>query len=498
MKRLLLPGLIAWLACASTINAAGYTDVTKEKLADKIKGGWAGQTIGCTYGGPTEFQWNGKTIPDSHVIEWNDNSIKWFYDNQPGLYDDVYMDLTFLDVFDRLGLDAPVDSFAMAFARAPYPLWHANQAARYNILQGIMPPASGHWKNNPHADDIDYQIEADYSGLMCPGMPNSASRISDKIGHIMNYGNGWYGGVYVGAMYALAFIHDDLATIINEALKVIPKKSSFHECMADIIRWHAAYPDDWKKTWQECQQKWNEEIGCPEGVSSAFNIDAQINCAYILIGLLYGNGDFERTMDIATRCGQDSDCNPASACGILGTLIGYNRIPEKWKRSLREVENRNFAYTQLSLLQVYEKSLDQALQMIRRNGGKIEGDIVRIKPQKPKAVRYEESFAGLKLDKVLPGKTLADLKEFPFDGCAIVLKGDVKSQDANYVAKIEIQIDGRTVKTVQAPADFHGRAQDLYWNYSLKQGRHTVSLRWLNPEKGSEIVCHRIITYQKK
>ena len=96
------------------------------------------------------------------------------------------MDLTFVDVFDRLGLDAPVDSFAMAFATAGYTLWHANQSARYNILQGIMPPASGHWLNNPHADDLDYQIEADYAGLMSPGMPNTASEISDKIGHIMN------------------------------------------------------------------------------------------------------------------------------------------------------------------------------------------------------------------------------------------------------------------------------------------------------------------------
>ena len=50
-----------------------------------------------------------------------------------------------------------------------------------------MPPESGHWLHNPHADDIDYQIEADFAGLMTPGMPNAASEISDKIGHIMNY-----------------------------------------------------------------------------------------------------------------------------------------------------------------------------------------------------------------------------------------------------------------------------------------------------------------------
>ena len=174
--------------------------LSKSVLLDKIKGAWAGQTIGCTYGGPTEFKFRGTMIQDYNPIRWDEGCIKNYCLNGPGLYDDIYMDLTFVEVFDRLGLDAPVDSFAMAFANAGYVLWHANQAARYNILQGIMPPASGHWLNNPHANDLDYQIEADYSGIMSPGMPNAASDISDKIGHIMNYGDGWYGGGYVGAM----------------------------------------------------------------------------------------------------------------------------------------------------------------------------------------------------------------------------------------------------------------------------------------------------------
>ena len=101
-----------------------------------------------------------------------------------------------------------------------------------------MPPASGHWLNNPHADDIDYQIEADFAGLMTPGMPNTASEISDKIGHIMNYGDGWYGGVYIGAMYSLAFISDDINIVVQEALKTIPENSRFHQCMNDVIQWH--------------------------------------------------------------------------------------------------------------------------------------------------------------------------------------------------------------------------------------------------------------------
>ncbi|HBX20491.1 MAG TPA: hypothetical protein DEF88_08590, partial [Porphyromonadaceae bacterium] len=100
--------------------------LTKETLKDKIKGGWAGKTIGCTYGGPVEFLYNGTMIQDYVPIIWNKDRVKWYYDNFPGLYDDIYVNLTFVEVFERLGLEAPADSFAIAFAHAPYPLWHAN------------------------------------------------------------------------------------------------------------------------------------------------------------------------------------------------------------------------------------------------------------------------------------------------------------------------------------------------------------------------------------
>ena len=338
--------VLALASCKKTVQEQttipDEVTLSKAVLMDKIKGGWAGQTIACTYGGPTEFRYQGTMIQDYIPIYWPKGQIKKYYDRSPGLYDDVYMDLTFVDVFDRLGLDAPVDSFAVAFAKAPYPLWHANQAARYNILNGIMPPESGSWKYSVHCDDIDYQIEADYAGLMSPGMPNTASQFSDKIGHIMNYGNGWYGGVYVGAMYSMAFLSDDVEFVVEEALKTIPEESRFHKCMADIIKWYHQYPNDWKQTWAEIEKHYSEDIGCPDGVFNPLNIDALINSAYVVVGLLYGKGDFSRTIDIATRCGQDSDCNPATAGGILGTIIGYDAIPEFWKENVYEVEDRDF------------------------------------------------------------------------------------------------------------------------------------------------------------
>nr|WP_245832474.1 ADP-ribosylglycohydrolase family protein [Massilibacteroides vaginae] len=470
--------------------------MTKEKLMDKIKGGWAGQTIGCTYGGPTEFQFNGTMIQDYVPIEWPEGYIKWYYENVPGLYDDVYMDLTFVDVFERLGLDAPVDSFAIAFATAEYVLWHANQAARYNILQGIMPPSSGHWLNNPHADDIDYQIEADYAGIMSPGMPNTASDISDKIGHIMNYGDGWYGGVYVGAMYSLAFVSDDIEFVVTEALKTIPEQSTYYKCMKDVIDWYKRYPNDWKQTWAECEKKWSSDIGCPDGVFVPFNIDAVINSAYIIIGLLYGEGDFYKTIDIATRCGQDSDCNPASAGGILGTMIGYSKIPEYWMKNLYEVEDMDFAYTTISLNKAYQMSYNQALKLIERNGGMVKASDVSIKYQQPKPVRFEKAFEGhYPIDKIKVNKQINEVNEISFEGIGIVFRGMVRSKDENYVAKAEMYIDGKLVETANLPASYITRRHELFWKYQLPKGKHVVTFKWLNPADGVTVKFEDALIY---
>ena len=405
--------------------------LSNELLKDKIKGGWAGQTLGVTYGGPTEFRYMARFIPDSIMIPWPDTGYcKWWFDNHPGLYDDLYMDLTFVQVFEKDGIDAPVDSFAKAFANAPYPLWHGNQAARYNILNGIMPPKSGYWKNNPHADDIDYQIESDHAGLMAPGMPIAASKIADRIGHIMGYGDGWYGGVYVSSMYSLAFISSDINYIVKAALEMIPQESEFYQCMNDVINW-IAQNKDWRQTWQELEKKWGNDITCPDGYSSPFNIEAKMNCAYVIMGLLYGNGDMGKTLEVSARCGADSDCNPSTAAGILGTMLGYSNIPAQWLNNVKEVEDRIFPYTKLSLKDTYGLSFKHALEMIQLNGGKVNKNNVAIAYQNPSPVRFEKSFAGIApVKKETIGQSLTAKRfEYKFEGNGILISGQFDNQD---------------------------------------------------------------------
>ena len=438
-------------------------------------------------------------IQDYVPITWYDGYLKNTMENNAGLYDDVYMDLTFVDVFEKKGLDAPVEEFANAYANAGYMLWHANQAGRYNILHGIEAPKSGHWLNNPHADCIDYQIEADFAGLMSPGMPNTASEISDKIGHIMNYGDGWYGGVYVGAMYALAFTSNDINYVVTEALKTIPAQSKFHKVISDVIRWHGEYPNDWKKTWFEIERKWTEDIGCPDGVFVPFNIDATVNAAYVVLGLLYGEGDFTKTMEISTRAGQDSDCNPSSAGGILGAVIGYNKIPAYWKMGLTEAEPIDFKYTTMSLNDVYDIGYKHALKVIERNGGKTDGNNVVIKVQQPKAVKLEQSFEGhFPVEKKNIGKTLSNEEyEFSFEGNGFVLLGESARWDSKstYVGKAEVYIDDKLFETAELPASYTTRRYEVCWKYQLTKQKHTVRIKLLNPDEKQPIRLHSYIAY---
>lgn len=474
--------------------------ISVDQLADKIKGGWAAKTIGCTYGGPVEFLHNGTMIQDYTPIIWNKDRVKHYYDTFPGLYDDIYVNIIFVNVFERLGLDAPADSFAISFANAGFPLWHANQVAKYNIKQGIMPPMSGHWLNNPHADDIDYQIEADFAGLMSPGMPNSASAISDKVGHIFTYGDGWYGGVYVGALYSMAFVTDDVLVTVEEALNTIPEQSDFYKCIKDVIDWYHKYPDDWKQTWFECQRKWSSEVGCPDGVFLPFDIDAKLNSAYVTIGLLYGKKDFYQTINIAARCGQDSDCNAATAAGVLGVLLGYENIPEMWKESLYAVEELPFAYTDVSLNRLYKLSLGHAIKAIEAGGGVVNGDQITIKIQQPVAVNYEKAFEGhYPVEKKNINILLQQASQFSFDGNGFVLKGYVKCDDEDYVANVEMYIDGELVETANLPvakaSSIDDRRVDLFHKYQLEDMEHTVVLEWKNPNKNAQIYLGEVLVY---
>ena len=107
---------------------------------------------------------------------------------------------------------------------------------------GIAAPASGDPDNNPFAYNIDFQIEADFAGLVAPAQPGAAIDIAWRAGHVMNYGDGVYGGVMVAAMTAEAFRARSLGQIVEVGRRAVPEGSSYREMIEDVIRWHRANP----------------------------------------------------------------------------------------------------------------------------------------------------------------------------------------------------------------------------------------------------------------
>ena len=380
----LLPGI--------TAAAEDFRRISVEDYRDKMAGAWLGQMAGVGWGFPTEFEFLSEIIPEDKMPVWTPETINQFDQ------DDLYVEMTFMKSLEDYGFDVTSRQAGIDFANSEYQLWHANGHARGNLRQGIAPPDSGHPEFTKHADDIDYQIEADFAGLIGPGLPNLGIEMGEKFGCIMNYGDGIYGGQFMSGMYAEAFFENDINKIIEAGLRCIPAESQYAECIRDTVAWHKENPDDWQKVWHLLQAKYHES---PEGrrfvckESEKGNIDAKLNGAYAVVGLLYGQGDLDQTIIIATRCGQDSDCNPASASGVLATTMGRTKLPEKFTSALeKETLFKYTAYTFTTLLDACEKLARQA---VLRSGGLIEKDdsgteFLLIPVQTPKPSKFVQSW----------------------------------------------------------------------------------------------------------
>lgn len=355
--------LVPFLTAACITLAQSERRLSVETYRDKMKGGWVGQIAGVCWGAPTEFKCGDKVIPEGDVPHWKPEMI-----NEAFGQDDLYVEMTFLRSLEEYGLDVSIRQAGIDFANSEYQLWCANNAGRNNLRRGIAPPDSSHPAFNKCPNDIDYQIEADFAGLISPGMPNAVVSLGEKFGRLMNYGDGVYGGQFMGGMYAAAFFESDIGKVIEAGLACIPAESQYAEMVRDLVSWHKANPNDWESAWKLCQKKYRET---PEyQKASNGGIDVKINGAYVLLGLLYGGGDIDKTITVSMRGGQDSDCNPSSSAGVLCASLGFSKLPLRFTEKLDLTTKFSYtAYTVPGLLDVCEKL---ARQIVVRQGGRME------------------------------------------------------------------------------------------------------------------------------
>jgi hypothetical protein len=486
-------GGLAALTCAGAwAGDAPARRMSRATLEDKVRGGWAGQMIGVAFGAPTEFRSDGKI---------NEAELKWTRDMLENTIhqDDLYVEMTFAEVMDRVGLDATTEQYGEMFRYSQYDLWHANAGARRNLNRGIKAPMSGHPDYNVHANDIDFQIESDFIGLMCPGLPQASNHFADRVGRVMNYGDGLYGGMLFGAMYASAFFETDPRKVVEQGLLAIPAASGYARLIRDVLAAHAADPVDWRKAWRAIEEKWDRDDPCPDGALEPFNIDARLNGGYVVLGLLFGGGDFGKTLEIATRAGQDSDCNPSSAAGILGVMLGYEKIPDRWKAGIPALADTKFEFTKYSFDEIVASTLARAEKVIVSAGGSVGPAEVVIPVQAPKAPPLEQWDPGAPVARVEAdqpgwswkgGWTAEAPKDAPsapkarrgagpgdeatlaFDGTGLAIVGTMTQEGG----RADVYLDGAKAGEIDAWIPERTHDND-YWHVSgLANGPHTLRI----------------------
>lgn len=503
------------VAVGSNAAAQEFREITLDELENRVRGGLAGQVVGVTYGAPTEFRWLGKMVEGE--ISWKPSMVRAAL-NQ----DDLYVEMTFVEVMDRVGLDATTEQYGDAFRDSKYNLWHANAGARRHLNNGVKAPMSGHPKYNIHANDIDFQIEADFIGLMTPGLPNETIKYCDRVGRVMNYGDGLYGGMFVCGMYSAAFFESDPRKLVEAGVACMPEGSGYRTLIEDVIATYDRYPDDWTQCWRIINEKWDKHDSCSDGALNVFNIDARLNGAYIAIGLLYGDGDFDRTLEISTRCGQDSDCNPASAAGVLGVVLGYEALDKKWVGDIPTMENEKFNFTDYTFNEMVDSTMKRALTIIKQAGGEVDGDRVRVPIQIAKAPKLEQWTMGVPIKEYVhtddawtwsgdwekrPSRDYArraamvsrgggNEAALEFEGTGLAIIGNL-TQDGG---RADVIIDDKKVGDLNAFIIERTTDSDLWHIYGLEDRTHSLRIVTRDEadprSEGKVVAIHRAVSFR--
>ena len=199
--------------------------------------------------------------------------------------------------------------------------------AYLNLRRGIRAPESGSIAVNGStvAEQIGGQIFIDTWGLVAPGNPALAAELAAKAASVTHDGNGIYGGVFVACAISAAFVERDIRKVLETALSYIPADCEYTRAARAVMAFHDGHPGS---DWRECFQYVHDHFGYDRYPGACHIIP---NCAVMILAMVYGQGDFERTLNICNMCGWDTDCNVGNVATIMGVLCGIDAIDtQKW------------------------------------------------------------------------------------------------------------------------------------------------------------------------
>ncbi len=357
--------------------------LSEEELLNKIQGGWLGRCAGCLLGKPVEGlskeqieKW--LRIADAYplddyfppLLDLPEDADEWLrrrvsnlevlrgYINHMVRDDDIDYTIINLHILETWGFMFTTENVGDAWlSNLPFlRVYTAERAAYRNLVNELAPPETAMYMN-PYREWIGAQIRADMWGYVTPGMPEYGAALAFRDARLSHVKNGIYGEMLVSAMISAAFATSDIEEIIDIGLSEIPAESRLSEAVRDVIEWRGKY-SDWRESWRRINEKYGHY----------HRVHTINNAALVLLGLLYGEGDFERSITISVMGGWDTDCNGATVGSILGVMLGADKIPKKWTAPLNDrVESFVIGYNNSRISDLAKRTFNLAKIALKRS-----------------------------------------------------------------------------------------------------------------------------------
>lgn len=294
----------------------GKSFMNNEVYRDKVLGCWTGKNIGGTLGAPMEGR---REIFDVSFYTQDLNG-------NPAPNDDLDLQLVWLRAIEDDGLyqidERLLGEYWLRFITGP---WNEYGICKFNMTNGLFPPLSGFCNNDQWKNSNGAWIRSEIWACLFPGEPDEAAPFAWCDACVDHAGDGIYAEIFVTALEAAAFIESDIVKLIEIALARIPADCRIARSVNIAVAEFAA-GHDWKSARNRVVED-SADLGW---------FQAPANVAFAVIGLLWGQGDFGKSICIAVNCGDDTDCTAATCGAVLGIILGRSGIPVEWIEPIGE------------------------------------------------------------------------------------------------------------------------------------------------------------------
>ncbi|MBU2554043.1 MAG: ADP-ribosylglycohydrolase family protein [Bacteroidetes bacterium] len=345
------------------------------ELKDKIAAAWIGQMIGNIYGLPHENKYIDEPGLENWPYGYTKNIDKLKKYNGAFSDDDTDVEYMYLLQMEKYG---PEPSYAQLREAWLYYIrdrvWLANRGALGLMHFGYTPPFTGKKELNPHWYQIDPQLINEVWAFTAPGMIDYAASKSDWAARITSDDWGAQPTVFYGAMYAAAFFEKDINKLLEIGYNALPKDSRFANTILDMKALYKMYPNDWKQARAEMAEKYY--INEPDMTKTIWN--ANLNGACAVLAMLYGDGDFQRTLDLSCAMGFDADNQAATVAGLMGVINGMEGLPEDlylpiegWSYPFNDtyINITRYDLPDAKISDIIDQTLKETIELVLLKGG---------------------------------------------------------------------------------------------------------------------------------